>query len=324
MPMLQSFQSSRRPGFTLIELLVVIAIIAVLIALLLPAVQKVREAANRMSCTNNLMQIALATHNYHDTFKKFPTGARLPVYVGDRPTMSTNLWVELLPYFEQDNLYSKWDYYDNRNNVAGGENATQAQVLKILLCPSDQLPATVQEFAAAFGTGAPHWSWGFYGMSSYGGNAGKRSVHSSRMTRDGIFFIDSRVRFADITDGTSNTFLFGERYHHDPECDVRQPIVWPGVSPLADMGKWSYVADVRANGQVTLSTPVPINYRVPPGGDYSTVEDRWCAFGSGHPGGANFAFADGSVRFLSESTPLLTLQALSTRRGGEVVCGDDF
>src|SRR5712691_8606950 len=97
--------SKTRRGFSLIELLVVIAIIAVLIALILPAVQKVREAANRMSCTNNLMQIALATHNYYDTFKKFPTGARLPVYVGDRPTRGTNLWVELLPYFEQDNLY---------------------------------------------------------------------------------------------------------------------------------------------------------------------------------------------------------------------------
>src|SRR5437899_2803716 len=123
------------PGFTLIELLVVIAIIAVLIGLLLPAVQKVREAANRTSCGNNLKQIALAAHNYHDIYGRFPTGARLPVYVGGRPTGGTNLWVELLPYFEQDNLYRRWDYYDNRNNVAGERNATQAQVIKILLCP---------------------------------------------------------------------------------------------------------------------------------------------------------------------------------------------
>jgi prepilin-type N-terminal cleavage/methylation domain-containing protein/prepilin-type processing-associated H-X9-DG protein len=318
------FLSRRRRGFTLIELLVVIAIIAILIGLLLPAVQKVRAAAARAQCLNNLKQIALAAHNYHGDHGQFPTGARLPVDVGGRPTGGTSLWVEMLPYLEQDNLYKKWDCSDNRNNVAGERNATQAQVIKILLCPSDPLPEPVVQFTAAFGSAAPPsppWSWGFYGMSSYGGNAGNRSVLSSRMTRDGIFFIDSRVRLADIIagDGTSNTLLFGERFHHDPEYGRQQPLVWPGTSPLAGIGKWGYVADVRANANVTLSTPVPINYRVPPGGAFSTLEDRNCAFGSGHPGGANFAFADGSVRFLSESTPVLTLQALSTRAGGEVV-----
>ena len=151
----RSFLSRRRPGFTLIELLVVIAIIAVLIGLLLPAVQKVRAAANRMQCPNNLKQIALAAHNYHDATGKFPTGARLSVDVGGRPTGGTNLWVELLPYFEQDNLYKKWDDNDNRNNVAGGRNATQAQVIKILLCPSDPLPETVVEFTKAFGSSPP-------------------------------------------------------------------------------------------------------------------------------------------------------------------------
>jgi prepilin-type processing-associated H-X9-DG protein len=306
----------------LIELLVVIAIVAILIGLLLPAVQKVREAANRTKCQNNLKQVGLATHHYHDAIEKFPIGARLPVDMGGRPTGGTNLWVELLPYFEQDNLYRKWDNTDNRNNVAGGSNATQAQVIKILVCPADLLPETVVQFTAAFGSAAPPsppWSWGFYGMTSYGGNAGKRSVLSSRMTRDGIFFIDSSIRLADITDGTSNTLLFGERFHHDPQYGRQQPDVWPGTSPLAGIGKWGYVADVRANANVTLSTPVPINYRVPPAGDFSTLEDRNCAFGSGHPGGANFAFADGSVRFLSDSTPLSVLQALSTRAGGEVV-----
>ncbi len=167
----RSLLSRTRAGFTLIELLVVIAIIAVLLALLLPAVQKVREAANRMSCTNNLKQIALATHNYHDTFKKFPTGVRLPVYVGGVPNMGTNLWVELLPYFEQDNLYSKWDDKDNRNNVAGETNATQAQVIKILLCPSDPLPEPVVQLTSANSL-TPPWSWGFYGMSQGGQCAG--------------------------------------------------------------------------------------------------------------------------------------------------------
>ena len=88
---------------------------------------------------------------------------------------------------------------------------------------------------------------------------------------------------------------------------------------MAQWGRWGYVANQGVMGNVTLSTPAPINYQVPPGGDFTTVENRACAFGSGHPGGANFAFADGSVRFLSDRIPLATLQALSTRAGGEVV-----
>src|SRR5262249_30435701 len=146
--------------------------IAVLIGLLLPAVQKVREAANRIRCANNLRQLALAAHNYHGVHGQFPVGVRLPVFVGDRPTGGTNLFVELLPYFEQDNLYKNWDYPDNRNNVAGGRNATQAQVIKILICPSDPLPELVVDSTAE---AIPPWARGFYAMTSYGGNAGRRA-----------------------------------------------------------------------------------------------------------------------------------------------------
>ncbi len=327
--MTRSFDSRIRSGFTLIELLVVIAIIAVLIGLLMPAVQRVREAASRAQCLNNLKQIALAAHNYHDVAGRFPTGGHISVLVGARPTGGTNLWVELLPYIEQDNLYKRWDYFDNRTNVAGGKNATQAQVIKILICPSDPLPQRVVQITAAISK-PPPWSRGFYGMSSYGGNAGTRSfppIPSSNipaMTRDGIFFLDSCVRLTDITDGTTNTFLFGERYHRDPQFDLQQPIVYPGADHIEDVGRWGIVAGLGIMAHVTLSGVTPINYQVPAGGDLLAVLNRYCTFGSGHPGGANFAFADGSVRFLSDNTPLQTLQALSTRAGGEVVSGDEF
>jgi prepilin-type N-terminal cleavage/methylation domain-containing protein/prepilin-type processing-associated H-X9-DG protein len=321
--------NSGRGGFTLIELLVVIAIIAVLIGLLLPAVQKVREAAARAKCLNNLKQIALAAHNFHGDAGQFPTGARPSVMVGGVPTMGTNVWVELLPYFEQDNLQRKWDPIDNRKNVAGGRNATQAQVLKILLCPSDRLPDPVCELIGNY-PALPLWSQGYYGVSSYGGNAGTRSVLTGgmpalpRLSKDGVIYVGSHVRMADITDGLSNTLLFGERFHYDPEYERQRPVVWSDVGPLACWGRWGFVANQGASGNISLSTPKPINYRVPSGGDFSTLEDRVCVFGSGHPGGANFAFADGSVRFLRNSTPLLTLQALSTRGGDEVFPAGDF
>jgi prepilin-type processing-associated H-X9-DG protein len=235
------------------------------------------------------------------------------VDVGCRLTGGTNLWVELLPYFEQDNLYKKWDYDDYRNNFAGGRNATTAQVIQILLCPSDPLPEPVFQLK----------DQGFYGLSTYGGNAGKQSPVVQ--TRDGIFFIDSSIRLTDITDGTSNTFLFGERSTVDPEFDSRASVVWPPKkSPLWGWGRWANVLSPGAGASVTLSTPVPINYRVPRGADLPAFLDRVSAFGSGHPAGANFAFADGSVRFLSDSMPLPTLQALSTRCGGEVVSAGDF
>jgi len=323
--MVRLFRSGRH-GFTLIELLVVIAIIAILIGLLLPAVQKVREAANRIKCANNLKQQALAAHNYESAHGVFPTGTLPSVDVAGVPTLGTNVWVELLPYFEQDNLRRKWDLADNRNNVAGGRNATQAQVIKILICPSDRLPDPVWELTQFYPVlPIPSWSFGFYGMSSYGGNAGTRSVQTGglpalpRLSKDGVIYVGSSVRLADITDGASNTILFGERFHYDLEYERLRPSVRPDFPPMAGWGRWGFVANFGASGNISLSTPAPINYRVPPGGDFPTLEDRACVFGSGHPGGANFAFGDGSVRFLSDSTPLPMLQALSTRAGGEVV-----
>jgi prepilin-type processing-associated H-X9-DG protein/prepilin-type N-terminal cleavage/methylation domain-containing protein len=321
-----------RSAFTLIELLVVIAIIAALIGLLLPAVQKVREAANRGSCSNNLKQLALAAHQHHDAIGKFPNGLHTIDYIDGRYANGTCWEVELLPYFEQENLKKKWDYADFRNNVTEGTNATTAQVLKVLLCPSDPLPDPVCHFVEELPQYA--YAWGFYGLSSYGGNAGKRSYPGPlRLTRDGIFCWDSGIRLGDVTDGASNTFLFGERLRVDPEFDRLTLTTGANFYPLGKTGKWAAVFATEGGSPPhhLLSTPVPINYRVP--ADLSPQEflgatgahnNRLCAFGSGHPGGANFAFVDGSVRFLSDKIDLATLQALSTRAGGEVVSANDY
>jgi prepilin-type N-terminal cleavage/methylation domain-containing protein/prepilin-type processing-associated H-X9-DG protein len=315
-----------RSAFTLIELLVVIAIIAVLLSLLLPAVQKVREAANRSQCQNNLKQLALAAQHYHVDRKHFPTGLHQGVNMGGGRYAGRTTWmVELLHYIEQDNLHNKWDYDDFRNNVKGGTDATAARIIPIHRCPSDLLSVIV--YADIHHTAIPE-GWGYYGIGSYCGNAGTRSCPQNQLSRDGIFSLDSKVRVEDITDGTSNTFLFGERSHRDPEYDrIAGAVGGPSSNadrPLADRGAWGFVLGRLPGGflfEHTLSSAVPINYQVPPSAsvaDWPTAWNRLCAFGSGHPGGANFAFVDGSVRFVSDSIPLATLQALSTRNGGEV------
>ena len=252
-----------------------------------------------------------------DSYNTFPAGVRLPVDVGGVPTRGTNLWFELLPYFEQDNLQKQVDPDDNRKNVAGERNAITAQVIKLLICPSDPLPELVVYKPPSLPNA---WISGFYGLSSYGGSAGTRWVPPvpPGKARDGIFFIDRGVCFADITDGTSNTLLFGERHHFDPEFDRIAPGLGRGT--IAIYGKWGLLSiEEGTMDNVTLHTAVPINYRMPTGGGILEVQYRCSAFGSGHPGGANFAFADGSVRFLRDSTPLLMLQALSTRDGRELV-----
>jgi prepilin-type N-terminal cleavage/methylation domain-containing protein/prepilin-type processing-associated H-X9-DG protein len=316
-----------RGAFTLIELLVVIAIIAVLIGLLLPAVQRVREAAARAQCQNNLKQLTLALHSYHSARGIFPVGLSAAVQTGDgRWANGTNWWVETFPYLEQDNLSRRWDYTDYHNNLAGGTGATTAQVPSVLVCPSDPLPNPVFEYTATDPTNA--WRNGHYGIGSYGGNGGRRSagaiaVPGTFPTRDGIMYLSSQVRIADILDGTSNTLLLGERFHRDPDYDRITQGTERG--PLVSQGMWAIVVDLPRH--IALSPPVPINYQVPasiPEGDILTIYNRLCAYGSGHPGGANFAFADGSGRFLSDRTRVEILQALSTRAGGEVVSADDY
>jgi prepilin-type processing-associated H-X9-DG protein len=169
------------------------------------------------------------------------------------------------------------------------------------------------------------WGSGFYAVGSYGGNAGKRSFPASKCTRDGMFFHDSKIRWADVEDGSSHTLLFGERSHLDSAFDQPTRSYFP--FPLRSCGEWAMALRYDYGGPFTdhmLSTPVPINYHLPSYDRNEQVDSRLCAFGSSHPGGANFAFVDGSVHFLSDRTNVETLQALSTRAGWEVVSGNDY
>jgi prepilin-type N-terminal cleavage/methylation domain-containing protein/prepilin-type processing-associated H-X9-DG protein len=308
----------RRHAFTLIELLVVIAIIAILIGLLLPAVQKVRDAAYKTQCANNLHQLAIAAQNFHDQSNRFPVGlcwtgtpvnaTQPPAYIPVNQS-SRNLMIEMLPYFEQTSLERAWNYDPAAlgSVLATDRNGISAQVIKSLICPSDPLKDLVQAVStSAYGTR-------YYGMNSYCGNAGRRSYFYTDMTHDGIFYVNSRVRHQDITDGSSSTIMFGERNHRDPEFDRIYP-----AYPLTVWGGWAFVTPRNSVADYLIGGEVPVNYRVPPTapvGSFPHIDDRLTSIGSAHSGGANVAMADGSVRFLTERTPVAILSALSTRSG---------
>ena len=341
-----------RPGFTLIELLVVIAIIAILIGLLLPAVQKVREAAARMSCSNNLKQLGLAALNYESTYQYFPPGWIAPsaiytpsgtgIVMGPAlgsDTRITNVMVELLPFIEQDNLQKTWNYYNNTTNVGvAGSGAPATQVVKTFLCPSSII---AQNPTAVVGGLT-------YGLNSYGGSGGRISFSARttggsptaplnngtfpqlpapvplnynqtiHATLDGIFYTNSRVVMTGITDGTSNTIMFGERQHKDPEFDRMYT-----TFPILGWSGWAWANQENALGDFLVGACRPINWMVPTtatgvsSSNNTWVRQKLSSMSSGHTGGANVARCDGSVAFLANTTDLTILWAMSTRDGGE-------
>lgn len=298
----------KRCAFTLVELLVVIAIIGVLVALLLPAVQAAREAARRMQCSNNIRQLAIASHNYHDTMQSFPSGLCLWDVSGQPKNRSVSLFVQLLPQIEQGNLANLWDKSEPLNNVSSGRVAI---VLPTLLCPSDSVNKVVN-----ITTGQASQQ-GKYALTSYGGAGGIQTYHRDRATKDGVFYINSGTTFADLRDGTSHTLLFAERNHRDPEYDAQAG----SFVKMTDWGLWAPCAGPSGIGDVTVGTLVNIGYTHPFGStvDAAAEDRRVTSIGSSHASGANVAFGDGSVRLLSSNLDLVTLQAMSTRAGGEII-----
>ncbi|HVX11720.1 MAG TPA: DUF1559 domain-containing protein [Pirellulales bacterium] len=314
---------AKHRGFTLVELLVVIAIIGILVALLLPAVQAARESARRGQCFNNLKQIALASHNYNDAHRSFPAG--LATWPGNPPNTSS-VFALMLPQLDQGGLFARWNYSFPRTNVSGGASSLTSNVLPLLLCPSDSAGMSpVTQYA---GPAGPE----FYGLTSYGGNGGSQAFAAvafgpggpqptAPLTNDGVFYINSGVRMADLRDGTTRTLLFGERSHYDLLFDELAPSA--GVDKIASVGWWATSGNSYLGiGDVTLGTIVPINYMEPVGPtalNNALVSNRMNAYGSLHPGGADFAMADGSVTFLSENLNLVILQCLAKRNDGVAI-----
>jgi prepilin-type N-terminal cleavage/methylation domain-containing protein/prepilin-type processing-associated H-X9-DG protein len=293
-----------RVGFTLIELLVVITIIGILIGLLLPAVQKVREAAARIQCQNNLKQIGLACHNYHDHHNSLPPGyTAVASYPATSPGWGWGAY--LLPYIEQSSDYQQINF----NAGLGGQAAIQTLV-KVYLCPSDSPPPG--PFAV---TDAVFATICFAAPSSYAATCGSDASEVDDLTGNGIFYRNSATRLTDITDGTSNTTMIGDRAWADTKG------IWAGIP----------------NGAVTRPGATnPWASATGPGQALVLVHNNWINittdadgglddFSSKHPGGANLLFADGSVRFIRSITvdgPVhLAFWAMGTRAGGEMIQG---
>ncbi len=329
----------RNRGFTLIELLVVIAIIAVLIALLLPAVQAAREAARRSQCSNNLKQLGIAIHNYHDVVGSFPTSFWRNTKIAGTTTADNNnrhSWLSMiLPYIEQTNIYNAMNFSVSvGGNFAiagspsvsncGAINATASMsIINGYMCPSDPSPNISQFARVDQGVGPNNNSgpkmcyvgnfgdnhnddpnyWPFQTLPTARNNGfGEDNTQSGIMCRSG-----GTTAIRDITDGTSNTFAVGETLYES--CDW-----WTWSNP---------------NGS-TCGTSCPINLKVPNhNGDANNIKDsrNWRSgfgFRSQHPGIVQFLFCDGRVVTIKESINRNVFRALSTRNLGEIVSSDAF
>jgi len=343
----------KRSAFTLIELLVVIAIIAILIGLLLPAVQRVREAANRASCTNNLKQLGVALHNYHDTLGSFPPGITGGASDDLQDGLSSG-FVPLTNFIEEDNWIKQWNpkvlWYDPPNADLVGHQ------LKIYLCPSNRTSGVIdlQFLVPVAGRPLPNPASCDY-LLCKGTNSALCLINRVPPQARGVFDVNSRTRIAHIIDGTSHTFAIGEGAGNSPRYLIRHYYadtsaatdLFPGQSPLIDQS-WSSgplaTRSLHSNGLLggsgfgvtaqrggftppfdePMNNPLALaaldfNCGCTNSGTTNGNLDTLSGFRSLHPGGCNFLFCDGSVHFLSENIAPATYRALSTMAGQEPI-----